>query len=146
MEPIKEFTLSKKMGNQSLYMGGVALAMGLVLLVLAGNGTLIGFGILFMIIGATNRNLKIVKLYPQYLEIKLGIIAPKKLMKYDQITSFSIVKKTLELHYNTQENKSKKVKILVKALEKDDLLELDKVLQEKTDLEATNTFILTDVE
>ncbi|WP_282080242.1 hypothetical protein [Aquimarina algiphila] len=146
MEPIKEFTLSKKMGNQSLYMGGVALAMGLVLLVLAGNGTLIGFGILFMIIGATNRNLKIVKLYPQYLEIKLGIIAPKKLMKYDQITSFSVVKKTLELHYNTQENKSKKVKILVKALEKDDLLELDKVLQEKTDLEATNTFILTDVE
>ncbi|WP_271766373.1 hypothetical protein [Aquimarina algiphila] len=146
MEPIKEFTLSKKMGNQSLYMGGVALAMGLVLLVLAGNGTLIGFGILFMIIGATNRNLKIVKLYPQYLEIKLGIIAPKKLMKYDQITSFSVVKKTLELHYNTQENKSKKVKILVKALEKDDLLELDKVLQEKTDLEASNTFILTDVE
>ncbi|WP_109436915.1 hypothetical protein [Aquimarina sp. AU119] len=146
MESIKEFTLSKKMGNQSLYMGGVALAMGLVLLVLAGNGTLIGFGILFMIIGATNRNLKIVKLYPQYLEIKLGIIAPKKLMKYDQITSFSVVKKTLELHYNTQENKSKKVKILVKALEKDDLLELDKVLQEKTDLEASNTFILTDVE
>ncbi|WP_271784003.1 hypothetical protein [Aquimarina algiphila] len=146
MEPIKEFTLSKKMGNQSLYMGGVALAMGLVLLVLAGNGTLIGFGILFMIIGATNRNLKIVKLYPQYLEIKLGIIAPKKLMKYDQITSFSVVKKTLELHYNTQENKSKKVKILVKALEKDDLLELDKVLQEKTDLEASNTFILTDLE
>ncbi|WP_282087722.1 hypothetical protein [Aquimarina algiphila] len=146
MEPIKEFTLSKKMGNQSLYMGGVALAMGLVLLILAGNGTLIGFGILFMIIGATNRNLKIVKLYPQYLEIKLGIIAPKKLMKYDQITSFSVVKKTLELHYNTQENKSKKVKILVKALEKDDLLELDKVLQEKTDLEASNTFILTDVE
>ncbi|MFL1895835.1 hypothetical protein ACJRPK_09035 [Aquimarina sp. 2-A2] len=142
MEPIKELTLNKKMANQYLIMGGVALLVGMILFALAGNGMLIGFGILFMIMGGLNKNLKVVTIHNQYLEIKLGIIASKKLIKYNQITSFSIVKKVLELHYIDEANKPKKVRIQVKALEKEDITALDKVLHEKTDLEGTNSLIL----
>ncbi|WP_103070480.1 hypothetical protein [Aquimarina sediminis] len=145
MEPLKELYLSKKMANQYLYMGVAALVLGLLALVSIGNGTLLGLGTLFTTMGMLNRNLKIVKIYSQYLEIKLGIIASKKLMKYDQITSFSIDKKAILIQYKTEKNESKKVKFLIKALEKEDLLELDKILQDKTDLDASNTIVQADV-
>ncbi|WP_108869889.1 hypothetical protein [Aquimarina aquimarini] len=144
MKPTKEFFLSKKIANQNFYMGITALVIGVIFLFLIGNATLFGIGILFTTMGILNKNLKIIKLYPQYLEIKLGIIASKKLIKYDQIVGFSAENKKMIINYNTENNGSKKVKFLVKALEKEAIIELDNELKQKTDLEAIHTFIQTD--
>ncbi len=146
MESTKDFFLSKKLANQYLYMGVTALVIGIIFLVLIGNVTLLGIGILFTIIGVLNQNLKIIKLYPQYLEVKLGVIASKKLIKYDQITGFSVEKKMMMLHYNNEKNEPKKVKFHSKAFEKEDIIELDQELKRKTDLEPIHTFIQTDIE
>ncbi|WP_103864077.1 hypothetical protein [Aquimarina sp. I32.4] len=144
MEPTKEFFLSKKIANQNFYMGITALIIGVIFLFLIGNATLFGIGILFTTMGILNKNLKIIKLYPQYLEIKLGIIASKKLIKYDQIVGFSAENKKMIINYNTENNGSKKVKFLVKALEKEAIIELDNELKQKTDLDTIHTFIQTD--
>lgn len=146
MESTKDFFLSKKLANQYLYMGVTALVIGVIFLVLIGNVTLLGIGILFTIIGVLNQNLKIIKLYPQYLEVKLGVIASKKLIKYDQITGFSVEKKMMMLYYNNEKNEPKKVKFHSKAFEKEDIIELDQELKTKTDLEPIHTFIQTDIE
>ncbi|GGX14822.1 hypothetical protein [Aquimarina muelleri] len=146
MESTKDFFLSKKVANQYLYMGVTALVIGVIFLVLIGNVTLLGIGILFTIMGVLNQSLKIIKLYPQYLEVKLGVIASKKLIKYDQITGFSVEKKMMILHYNNEKNEPKKVKFHIKAFEKEDIIELDQELKQKTDLEPIHTFIQTGIE
>ncbi|WP_438712502.1 hypothetical protein ACSTS3_09275 [Aquimarina muelleri] len=146
MESTKDFFLSKKVANQYLYMGVTALVIGVIFLVLIGNVTLLGIGILFTIMGVLNQSLKIIKLYPQYLEVKLGVIASKKLIKYDQITGFSVEKKMMILHYNNEKNEPKKVKFHSKAFEKKDIIELDQELKQKTDLEPIHTFIQTGIE
>lgn len=145
MDLIQEFSLSKKVANQSFIMGGIMILGGTMLFLLVGNLSLIGLGILLLVIGALNQNLKIIKIYPQYLEVKLGIVAPKKFIKYDQITQFNATKKMLEIHYNVEESKSKKVKMAVKALEKRDIVALNNVLLENTSLEASNSLILTEL-
>lgn len=146
MEPTKDFFLNKKLADQYLYVGITALVLGSIFLVLIGNATLLGIGILFTIIGVLNQSLKIVKLYPQYLEVKLGVIASKKLIKHDQITGFSVEKKTMILNYNNEKNKPKKVKFHTKAFKEEDIIELDQELKQKTDLEPIHTFIQTDIE
>ncbi|MCK8523030.1 hypothetical protein M0D21_15740 [Aquimarina sp. D1M17] len=143
MELIQEFSLSKKVANQSFIMGSIMLLGGVMLFFLLGNLTLIGLGIFLLVIGGLNQNLKIVKVYPQYLEIKLGVIASKKFVKYDQITQFKIANKLLLIHYNNDEKKPKKVKIATRALAQEDIITLNEVLLKKTDLDASNSLITT---
>ncbi|TPN85099.1 hypothetical protein [Aquimarina algicola] len=141
MESIKELSLSKKVANQPFITAGIIAAIGIILFILTGRITFFGIGALLVIIGILNQNLKVVKIFPKYIEVKLGVIASKKFIRYDQITQFNATKKTLEIQYNTEQNKSKKVKIAVRALENEDILALDNILQENTDLGVSNSLI-----
>ena len=137
MEAIQEFTASEKTINRTFYMGIFMIVAGIALFFLTGFSILVGLGILYIIMGAISKNRKIIILYPDHLEIKLAPLASKKLLKYDQITNFYTSKRNLELQYDPK----KKIKIPVELLEKDNLHEFDRILQEKTSLADSNSLI-----
>ena len=141
MELIQEFSLRKQLANQNLIMGGIIVLISIIMFFLIGNLMMIGPGILLLVIGGLNQNLKVVKVYPEYLEIKLGVLASKKFIRYNQITQFKAVNKILEIHYNTDEGKSKKVRIAKRALEQEDIVAINNFLSEHTDLDSNNSWI-----
>ncbi|WP_103070483.1 hypothetical protein [Aquimarina sediminis] len=143
METITEIKQSKKTTSLPIIAGGVFIIIGLISITLRDNGMYIGIGIFSLVGGLLNKNLKILKLYPQYLQVQLSVVRPKNLIKYEQITSFSIVSKNIIILYKTDSNEPKAIKIRIKALEKEDLLKLNKVLQEKTKLGDINTLNAT---
>ncbi|SHI58811.1 hypothetical protein [Aquimarina spongiae] len=141
MELIQEFSLRKQLANQNLIMGGIIVLISIIMFFLIGNLMMIGPGILLLVIGGLNQNLKVVKVYPEYLEVKLGVLASKKFIRYNQITQFKAVNKILEIHYNTDEGKSKKVRIAKRALEQEDIIAINNFLSEHTDLDSNNSWI-----
>ena len=141
MELIQEFSLRKQLANQNLIMGGIIVLISIIMFFLIGNLMMIGPGILLLVIGGLNQNLKVVKVYPEYLEVKLGVLAPKKFIRYNQITQFKAVNKILEIHYNTDEGKSKKVRIAKRALEQEDIIAINNFLSEHTELDSNNSWI-----
>lgn len=141
MELIQEFSLRKQLANQNLIMGGIIVLISIIMFFLIGNLMMIGPGILLLVIGGLNQNLKVVKVYPEYLEVKLGVLASKKFIRYNQITQFKAVNKILEIHYNTDEGKSKKVRIAKRALEQEDIVAINNFLSEHTDLDSNNSWI-----
>ncbi|WP_378172181.1 hypothetical protein [Aquimarina sp. SS2-1] len=143
MKPLQELSISQKAINHNFLMAGFMLIMGILMVVTSGFFTLIGFAILFFIIAAVNSNIKIVKIYDDFLEIKLGAIASKKFIKYNQITKFNKTSKFLEIHCRDEQDRYKKVKIPAKVLEEEDIQELNDVLMQKTNLEESNYFVST---
>ncbi|MBW1295725.1 hypothetical protein [Aquimarina litoralis] len=142
MKALQEISLRKKIINQNLIVAFIMLASGFIFFAVTGFSMLIGIGVLYLIIAVLNNNLKIVKVYESYLEIKLGAIASKKFIKFENIKKFNTVNKFLEIHYHDEENKLKKVRIATKVLEEEDIEAINVILIEKTNLDASNDLVI----
>lgn len=101
---------------------------------------LIGIGILNLVIGVLNKRLKVVQIFPDHFEIQKGVIASKKLIKYNQLTGFTRSKKALEINYSTNDRRKEILKLHVNSLEEEDIQEISNTLKEKTNLGDENHF------
>lgn len=142
MEPVKDYNLKEKQIKQLFIIGAIAIILGLLIAVLTGGFMLIGIGILNLVIGVLNKRLKIVQIFPDHFEIQKGVIASKKLIKYNQLTGFTRSKKDLEINYTTNEGREEIIKMHINALEKEDIQEISNTLKEKTNLGDENHFNL----
>lgn len=142
MEPVKDYNLKEKQIKQLFIIGAIAIILGLLIAVLTGGFMLIGIGILNLVIGVLNKRLKIVQIFPDHFEIQKGVIASKKLIKYNQLTGFTRSKKDLEINYTTNEGREEIIKMHINALEEEDIQEISNTLKEETNLGDENHFNL----
>lgn len=140
MEVLKEYKLNEKQVKQSFIIGIVTLILGVLMFIFIGNLILIPIGILNIVIGVLNKNLKIVQIFPDHFEIQRGVIASKKLIKYKNLISFKRSKRFLEFNYSSNEDGKKSVKLHLNALTEKDIQEICNVLKDKTDLGDENYF------
>ncbi|QKX06249.1 hypothetical protein HN014_15465 [Aquimarina sp. TRL1] len=130
MNPVKQYFLKKKLTNQQAILGVVALVLGTGIFMLSGQPSLIGLATLFLVMSFANKSLKVVQVFPKYIEFKKGLIASKTMIPYDTIKSVLIEKKVFIIYYKTNNNKEKKFKFHKVLLEDKDLKEVISLLQE----------------
>jgi len=130
MEPIKSYGTSKKLQNQGFLLAGLMLfffVIGLLLL----NKIIVMFlifSILKFVIAGLNSTHKIIKIYDRHFEIKLGVMASSKLIKNENFRAINVEKKKILIDYITEDGTKKTVKMLLTALEQEDLVDFKNFL------------------
>ena len=131
-EPIRTFGYSEK--ETKIYQFGAVFFIIVDLIALVVLGTIVGGfmgAILMMVKGGSNKNLKVVKAYPQYIIVQLQAVSPQVFIKYKDITEIESAEKNVKIHYKNENGKDKRIKIPQHVLPKEDLRELFQFLETK---------------
>ncbi|ADV50118.1 hypothetical protein Celal_2839 [Cellulophaga algicola DSM 14237] len=126
----EEIELSSKAKNKSFMLGGIFLVGTLIISAMTKTLVLMPliFGILFIVIGFLNMNIKAFKFYEKHLVFQAGFIN-KKMVLYKDLEGYNIEKRKIIIHYK-EAGKLKSLKLLKEIIADEDIT----VLQRKLDL------------
>ena len=99
MEAIKIYKVKDSQSNLMMILGSLMLLVGIISGVLTGHFTQIGFGILFLVLGAMQKGKELVKFNTEYMELKPAPLAATQLIRYTEIDKIEeITDKKIFLH------------------------------------------------
>jgi len=131
-DPIKLIKPGKKQINQQLIIGIVLCFVGIAGLFVSGNIPLLsGLGLLLIVLSLTFKNKDVIKVYDDYMEMKLALLAPQHFVKFSEITSVDLSKpKALFFSYK-KDGKEKKIRLNKQFFNEDGYNYLARLLADK---------------
>nr|WP_319400865.1 hypothetical protein [uncultured Carboxylicivirga sp.] len=131
-DTIKLIKPGKKQINQQLIIGIVLCFVGFAGLFVAGNiPSISGLGLLFIVMSLTSKNKDVIKVYDDYMEMKLALLAPQHFVKFSDITSVDLSKPKALFFFYKRDGKEKKIRLNKQFFNEDDFNYLTELLADK---------------
>lgn len=131
-DPIKLIKPGKKQINQQLIVGIALCFVGIAGLFVAGNiPSLSGLGLLFIALSLMSKNKDVIKVYNDYMEMKLALLAPQHFVKFSEITSVDLSKPKALFFCYKKDGKEKKIRLNKQFFNEDDYNYLARLLADK---------------